>query len=69
MFMAAMEILEETTTVFQVSVMRIQMEKNGRRGWDTTQLCMWSGWWQLKYIVCSSLFGKIPILTNMFQMG
>ena len=32
MFMAAMEILEETTTVFQVSVMRIQMEKNGRRG-------------------------------------
>ena len=45
--------------LFRNSMMRIQMEKTVGRGWDTTQLCMWSRWWQLKYFVFSSLFGKI----------
>ena len=27
-----------------------------------------TGWWQLKYFLCSPYLGKIPILTNIFQM-
>ena len=40
------------------------------RWWfQITQTNTLTRWWQLKYFLFSPLFGKIPIVTNIFQMG